>query len=78
VSAVPEVVSARQRHNVLVRHRGSSHPATVEARRDLKAATLADHIRRVVDEAPPLTAEQRQLLSSLLAPAAGGGSDAGT
>ena len=59
-------VSARQRHNVLVRHRGQDDPVTLAARRDLHAAKLEDHIRQVVDEAPPLTAEQRDRLAGLL------------
>lgn len=39
--------------------------------RDLKAARLEDYIQRVVAEAPPLTAAQRDRLTRLLA---GGGS----
>ena len=49
---VPDTVSARQRHNVLVRHRGANDPATIAARRDLKAAHLADELCRIVDEIP--------------------------
>lgn len=37
-----------------------------ESQRDLKAARLADHIRKVVDSAPPLTAAQRDRLALLL------------
>ena len=36
-----------------------------EARRDLKAAKLAEHIRAAVDQAPPLTAEQVDRLTAL-------------
>jgi hypothetical protein len=39
-----------------------------EARADLAATTLEDHIRRVVDAAPPLTPEQRERLALLLHP----------
>ena len=64
--------SARQRHNVLVRHRGADDPVTVDAKRDLEAVKLEDHIRRVVDQAPPLTAEQRDRLATLLRPTGSG------
>lgn len=44
------------------------HPEadTTELRRQLKAETLAEHIQRVVDEAPPLSADQRARLALLL------------
>ena len=49
--------------------------AIADARRELKAARLADYITRVVDEAPPLTGEQRDRLALLLrgTPNAGAG-----
>lgn len=48
-------------------HAAKNDPDAVEAaRRDFEAARLADHIRRVVDEAPPLTAEQKSRLTALL------------
>lgn len=49
-----------------------------ELRRQLKSERLEDYIRRVVDEAPPLTAEQRDRLALLLRPApiVGGADDA--
>lgn len=51
-------------------------PAEIDrARRDLRAARLADHIKRVVDEAPPLTAEHRDRLMRLLRPTLGGDED---
>lgn len=37
-----------------------------ELQRQLKAERLADHIKRVVDSAPPLTQEQRCHIASLL------------
>ena len=60
----------------LARNRLGGHaranPAAVDsARRDLTAAVLEQHIRRAVDAAPPLTAEQRERLALLLHPAAG-------
>jgi hypothetical protein len=47
--------------------------AQTEARRDYAAEKLADYIRRTVDEAPPLSDEQRARLALLLRPTAGGG-----
>lgn len=35
-------------------------------RRQLKAERLADHIKAVVDSAPPLTADQRERLADIL------------
>jgi len=46
------------------------HPSLVEARQNLKAARLEEHIRKLVDSAPPLTAEQRDRLAVLLRPSA--------
>jgi phage terminase Nu1 subunit (DNA packaging protein) len=40
------------------------------ARRDYAAQALAEHIRNVVDSAPPLTPEQRDRLAVLLRPGA--------
>jgi hypothetical protein len=40
--------------------------AADEARRDLKAARAEDYIRKLVDEAPPLTTDQRASLAALL------------
>jgi hypothetical protein len=48
---------------------------TSEIERDLRAARLEDHVRRVVDEFPPLTDAQRNRLAVLLR---GGGADAAT
>lgn len=44
-------------------------PDKDELARDYAAEKLADYIRRTVDAAPPLTAEQRERLTSLLRPA---------
>jgi hypothetical protein len=60
----------RGRLNALRRHRSPDDPAIADAARDLKATRLADHIRAVVDAAPPLTEEQRARLAALLAPPA--------
>jgi hypothetical protein len=37
-----------------------------ELRRQLKAERLEEHVRRIVDAAPPLTYEQRTRLAALL------------
>lgn len=37
-----------------------------ELRRQLKAERLEDHIKAVVDAAPPLTVEQRERLAAIL------------
>lgn len=67
------VLSRRGRLNSLRRYRPADDPAVVEAARDLKAEALADYVRKVVDQAPPLTAEQRDRIAALLRPGAGAG-----
>ncbi|MEQ7124720.1 hypothetical protein ABN034_09355 [Actinopolymorpha sp. B11F2] len=42
---------------------------TTDLDRDLKFANAEDYIRRLVDTAPPLTADQRDRLAVLLRPA---------
>jgi hypothetical protein len=42
--------------------------AIAEARRDLRAAKLAERIREVVDAWPPLTESQREDLAAILRP----------
>lgn len=42
------------------------HPELVDARRELRASRLADYIQKTIDQAPPLTAEQRDRLAMLL------------
>jgi hypothetical protein len=37
-----------------------------ELRRQLKAERLEEHVRRIVDAAPPLTGEQRARLAAIL------------
>ncbi|MGH3777641.1 MAG: hypothetical protein ACRDRR_18250 [Pseudonocardiaceae bacterium] len=56
----------RARVASLTRFRGAGHPATVQAETDLKAARLAAAIKREVDSAPPLSAEQIEQLRGLL------------
>lgn len=57
-SALPPAVRKfRGKHAVLTPSPWS--PETVEAARDYRAEVLAEHVRKVVGDAPPLTAEQR-------------------
>lgn len=41
-------------------------PVIVELRQELKAQRLQEHIREVVNSAPPLTAEQRDRIAAIL------------
>ena len=70
----------RARVAALTRHRGPDDPALGDARRDLAAERLTEYVRRMVASAPPLTPEQRDIITALLrAPARsgdGGGSAA--
>lgn len=51
------------------RHDSADAAAEVRnAKRDYAAAALAEHIRRLVADAPPLTDQQRDYLRQLLAP----------
>lgn len=63
---------ASTRLAALVRHRTPDDPDVVDATRDLRAAQLGEHVRRVVDGFPPLTSEQRSRLAALLADGEGG------
>jgi hypothetical protein len=58
----------RARIAALSRSRKADDPDLITARRDLRAEKLADHIRQVVDAAPPLSDEQRDRLAALLRP----------
>jgi len=67
----PLVRAASTRFAALTRHRPATDPQVAEAGRDLRAAQLEEHVRRVVDQMPPLSASQRNRLAVLLL---GGGS----
>lgn len=58
--------TARARLAALERHRTTDDPAVTDARDELRVAKLEDHIRRVVDAAPPLTEDQKARLRALL------------
>ncbi len=56
----------RARIAALSRSRTPDDPELLEARRNLRAARLHDHVAKVVAEAPPLTDEQRARIAALL------------
>lgn len=58
--------SERARVASLTRSRKSDDPELIEARRNMRALKLEEHVLRVVAEAPPLTNEQRERIASLL------------
>ena len=61
-----EVYHQRARLAALSRYHPDTDPKVVEASLELRTARLAKQIRRLADEAPPLTAEQRTRLAALL------------
>jgi hypothetical protein len=62
---------ARERSRVAGFHaRNSDDPELVAARRDLAYAKLTEHVRRVVDAAPPATPDQLARIAAALQPAA--------
>lgn len=62
----PTWTSARARVASLTRSRTPDDPELVNARQDLRALRLEDHVRKVVSEAPPLSNEQRERIAALL------------
>lgn len=60
------VTHERARIAALSRSRAKDDPELLDAQRRLRAACLAEHIKRAVDAAPPLTSEQRDQLARLL------------
>lgn len=56
----------RARIASLSRDRDADDPELAEARLNLRAARLAEHVRKVVDQAPPLTPAQRDRIAALL------------
>ena len=69
----PEVAHLRARVAASKRHYGAADSRSLEAVRDLHAERLEEHIRRIVDQAPPLSAEQRSRLAVLLLDSTGSG-----
>ena len=70
----PAALKTRATIAAIRRHHGADDPRIPQLATDLAAARLEEHIRRVVDAAPPLTAAQREQLALLLNPGAGHGS----
>jgi hypothetical protein len=66
------VLSHRARVAALSRSRTPDDPELVAERRKLRAQVLEDHVRRVVEAAPPLTQEQRDRIAALLRPTSAG------
>ena len=58
--------SERARLAITIRHHPEDHEAIAAARRDLRVARLADHVRQVVAADPPPTAEQHDRLMAAL------------
>jgi hypothetical protein len=62
----PARTTARACISALKRHDSAGGPAVDAAVRDMRAMTLEEHIRKVVDQAPGLTPEQADRLAALL------------
>jgi hypothetical protein len=73
----PEVSHRRAQVAASKRHRGADDPRSIDAVRVLRETMLAEHIQRIVDSAPPLSAEQRSRLAVLLLGPAGDGHGGG-
>lgn len=58
--------TARARVAALSRSRAADDPVLIAAQQEARELKLADHIRETIDAWPPLTAEQRGRLASLL------------
>jgi hypothetical protein len=68
---VPDLFTRRARLAALTRHRGAEAPEVVALRGEVQVAALVRYVRRVLDQAPPLTPEQRrQLVAEVLTPGA--------
>lgn len=57
---------ARTRSRIALAAKAKDPAAMEEARRNHAAAVIAAHIKKIVDDAPPLTPEQRAELAALL------------
>ena len=60
------ILHHRARVGALSRSRPDDDPELVEARTNLRALTLEEHVRKAVSEAPTLTAEQRDRIAAIL------------
>lgn len=64
----PAVATARNRHNVLIRHHGEDDPVVAQAREALALARTEYRIRKAIEEAPPLDADTLARIRSLIPP----------
>jgi hypothetical protein len=62
----PATAHHRGRVAALSRDRDPDDPDLIEARRDLRAEVLAEHVSRVIAAAPPLSDEQLSRIAALL------------
>jgi hypothetical protein len=62
----PATAHHRGRVAALSRDRAPNDPELVDARRSLRAECLAEHVSRVIAEAPPLSDEQLSRIAALL------------
>lgn len=62
----PATAHHRARVGALSRDRQPNDPELMEARRSLRAECLAEHVARVIAEAPPLSDEQLTRIAALL------------
>ena len=65
-SQMPSWTSERARVASLSRSRTPDDPDLVTARRNLRAARLAEHVTKALADAPPLSNEQRETIARLL------------
>jgi hypothetical protein len=56
----------RARVASLSRSRSHDDPDLIEARRNLRAARLTEHVQKALADAPPLSNEQRETIARLL------------
>ena len=65
---MPEAHSLKQMRADIARasKRTGDPISAADKRRDYAAAKLEDYIRRIVDQAPPLTEDQRSRIAALL------------
>lgn len=68
----PTLATALARERALKRYRQADDPAVVDAVRQRTELALAHHIERMLEDAPPLTDEQRGRLLLILSQAGRG------
>lgn len=54
------------RSAIAIAKKNNPEADVTDLRRQLRAELLADHVERVVNQAPPLTPEQRECVAALL------------